>query len=253
MGVRAGIIAGVKEILALLVQLQLLDDKIRNQRRRLDSIPGELNEREAAFAAQEAGAEQLEAERKARLIRVNELENEVRSNEERIAKLEDQLLRTRDAGSIRVGQHEVDGLRDKVSTDQEEALTLLEEIETLEQQRDVARADVETKRAELEQFRHVVDSDEKELGQVLSAFQVERDELLKPLSGKPSLVYQRVGEARSGKSVVPLRGGACVGCGMSLNPNDQLKVKAAKALFQCRSCSRILVEQELWSAAVPAE
>jgi predicted nucleic acid-binding Zn-ribbon protein len=241
----------VKEILALLVRLQLLDDRIRDQRRRLDSIPSELDERESLFTALEAAAEQLEAERKARLIRVNELENDVTSDEERITKLEDQLLRTRDAGSIRIGQHEIDGLREKVSTAQEEALGLLDETEALETQRDTAREEVEERRIELAQFRKIVVADTEELGGVLTGFETEREGLMKPLSGKPSLVYEKVA-SRSGKAIVQLRGGACAGCGMSLNPNDQLKVKAAKALFQCRSCSRILVEQELWAEVAPA-
>jgi len=242
----------VKETLASLVRLQLHDDKIRNQTRRLESIPAELNERESLFSAQEAGAEQLEADRKSRLIRIKDLENEVSSNEERIAKLEEQLLRTRDAGSIKVGQHEIDGLRDKVSTDQEEALSLLEEVEELETRRDEARAAVEEQRAELEQFRQVVVNDEKELGAILGAMQAERAEMLKSLQGKPIQVYDRICGARNSKGVVALRGGACAGCGMGLNPNDQLKVKAAKAIFQCRSCSRILVEQDIWAAACPA-
>lgn len=243
----------MKETLATLVRLQLHDDKIRNQKRRLESIPGELNEREALFSAQEAGAEQLEADRKSRMIRIKDLENDIATNEERIAKLEEQLLRTRDAGSIQVGRHEIEGLRDKVSTDQEEALTLLEEAEELESKRDEARAAVEVERAELEQFRQVVAADEKELGAVMDGLQAERDEMVKELQGKPIQVYDRVKEGRNGKGVVALRGGACAGCGMGLNPNDQLKVKAAKAIFQCRSCSRILVEQELWAAACPAE
>lgn len=243
----------MKETLASLVRLQLHDDKLRIQKRRLESIPGELSEREAVFAAQEAGAEQLEAERKARLIRIKDLENEVAANEERIAKLEEQLLRTRDAGSIKIGQHEVEVLRDKVSTDQEEALSLLEEVETLEGQRDEAREAVEEQRSELEKFRKVVIADEKELGAILAVMQAERDEMVKQLQGKPIQTYERVSQGRTPKGVVALRGGACAGCGMSLNPNDQLKVKAAKAIFQCRSCSRILVEQELWTASCPAE
>ncbi len=243
----------MKETLASLVRLQLHDDKIRNQKRRLESIPAELNEREAVFSAQEAGAEQMEAERKARLIRVRDLENDIASTEERVEKLEEQLRRTRDAGSLKVGQHEAEQLRDKISSDQEEALALLEEAENFEGQRDEARKQVEEQRAELEQFREVVAADEKELGAALAAMEAERDQMVQTLQGKPIQVYDRITTGRNSKGVVALRGGACAGCGMGLNPNDQLKVKAAKAIFQCRSCSRILVEHELWTAACPAE
>jgi uncharacterized protein len=241
----------VKEHLALLVRLQHMDDRIAVQQRRLESIPGELSEAEARFAAKEAAAEQFEAEKKSCLIRAQDLENTVSIDEERIAKIEDQLNRTRDAGAIQIAQHEATGLRERVSSHQEEALRLLEEADGLTVQRDQARAEVAEQRAELGRFRTIVASDLTELGQALEDIKAERENLIQPLTTKGKDLYQKIFEARNRRAVVPLRSGACGGCGMGLSPNDQLKVKAAKGFFQCRSCSCILVEQDLWSAAVP--
>lgn len=246
--VRRVILSRVKEQLVSLVRLQHLDERIRTQTKRLASIPEELGEREAAFSAREAAAEQLEAERKSCLARAQDLENDVAKHELRITKLEEQIHGARDAGAVGVAQHEADGLRAKVAAAQEEALQLLEEADRYSADRDTARAEVEEQRKELESFREVVVSDEASLGEALAALQGERAELEQPLSTAARELYARVADARQGRAVAVMRGNSCSGCGSNLPPNEQVKVSAANALLPCRSCGRILVPQEVWAA-----
>ncbi len=78
--------------LSQLILAQLLDKRLVVLQRRLDSLPVELTEREASFAALQAEADEVIAERKASLARSNDLENQVRTRDERIAKLETEGL-----------------------------------------------------------------------------------------------------------------------------------------------------------------
>lgn len=246
--VRRVILSRVKEQLVSLVRLQHLDERIRTQTKRLASIPEELGEREAAFSAREAAAEQLEAERKSCLARAQDLENDVSKHEERIKKLEEQIHGARDAGAVSVAQHEADGLRAKVAAAQEEALQLLEEADRYAAERDEARASVEEERAELTNFREVVVSDEASLGEALEELQAERSVLEGPLPTAAKQIYAKVAEARKGRAVAVLRGNSCSGCGGNLPPNEQVKISTANALQTCRACGRILVPQEIWAA-----
>lgn len=246
--VRRVILSRVKEQLVSLVRLQHLDERIRTQSKRLASIPEELGEREAAFSAREAAAEQLEAERKSCLARAQDLENDVAKHEERIAKLDEQVHGARDAGAVTVAQHEADGLRAKVAAAQEEALQLLEEADGYEKQRDEARAAVEEERAELVSFRDIVAQDEASLGEVLAGLQKERGSLEEPLPSAAKQTYARVAEARNGRAVVAMRGNSCAGCGANLPPNEQVKVTGSNSLATCRSCGRILVSMDVWAA-----
>ncbi|MCH2102319.1 MAG: C4-type zinc ribbon domain-containing protein, partial [Planctomycetes bacterium] len=242
------ILSRVKEQLVSLVRLQHLDERIRTQTKRLASIPDELGEREAAFSAREAAAEQLEAERKSCLARAQHLENDVSKHEERVQKLEEQIHGARDAGAVSVAQHESDALHAKIGAAQEEALQLLEEADRYATERDSARAVVEEQRAELTSFREIVVSDEASLGEVLKELQAERLVLSAPLAETAKQIYAKVAEARNGRAVAVLRGNSCSGCGANLPPNEQVKVGAATALHTCRSCGRILVSQEIWVA-----
>jgi len=237
----------VKSELQNLVRLQLLDEQVRIQRRRLDSIPEELGEREAALAAREAGVAQHHADRESCLTRAQQLEEECNGHEVRIEKLEAQMRELADAGSAAIARHEADALRGKVSVAQDEALSLIEQAEQFAAQAVEANEACEEQRAELEQFRKIVIEDQASIGERLSALEVQRDELFEPIGSNARLIYEKIAEARDGRAVVPLRGKSCGGCGSPLPPNEQMKVSAAKSLNQCRSCGRVLIPAELWA------
>lgn len=245
---RRVILFRVKEQLIALVRLQQLDERIRVQRNRLASIPEELGEREAAYSAREAGAEQMEAERKSCLARAQDLENDSAKHEGRLAKLEEQIVSARDAGAIAVARHEADGLRVKVAEAQEEALRLLEEADQFAKSRDEAREALQEQRDDLESFRAIASTDEQSLNQELRELEQDRAALQAPLLSTATAIYEKVAGSRDGRAVAPLRGGSCAGCGANLPANEQAKVAMAKALYQCRSCSRILVSMDVWSS-----
>lgn len=238
----------MQEHLATLVRLQHLDERIRVQQRRLDSIPAELSERESALSARDAQAEQHEAQRKANLARARDLENDAAQAEARVAKLDRQALEARDAGSAEIARHEAEALRAKIGAQQEEALNLMEDADRLATERDAARAALDEERGELGRFREIVDSDLRELGAEAEAMQAERNALLGTLPTGARQVYEKIAGAR-GRAVAVLRGNSCGGCGTSVPPNEQIKVQAAKAVIQCRACARILVPQAVWAGA----
>ncbi len=231
-----------------MVQLQQLDEKIRVQQRRLASIPPELGEREAGYAAREAALGQIEADRKGCLARSQDLENDVLQAEERIGRLEQQTLEARDATSVTVATHEAEQLRAKTAGLQDEALSLLEEAETLEQQRDSERTRLKEEAEELASFRSNAQRDEADLGAGIAALQAEREALCAPLTSQLLQDYKRIADARKGLVVVQLKGRSCGGCGMSLKPNDLIRIEKAAVVVTCSSCGRILVTPATWAS-----
>lgn len=246
--VRFVILCNVKSELQNLVRLQVLDEQLRTQRRRLDSIPEELGEREAALAAREASVAQHHADRESCLTRAQQIEEECGVHEQRIDKLDAQTRELSDAGSAAIARHEADALRAKVSQAQDEAISLMEQAEEFAQHAEQAHVACEEHRAELAQFRKVVIEDQASLTERLTELETKRGALFEPIGTNTKLIYEKIAEARDGRAVVPLRGKSCGGCGSPLPPNEQLKVSAAKSLNQCRSCGRVLIPAELWAA-----
>lgn len=239
----------MQETLEGLIRVQQLDKRLQVLKRRLGSLPIELAERESHFAALEAEADQAEGERKAALMRAQELENDVRVHEQRIAKLEKQALEARDPSTVQVARHESGKLREKISGQQEEALQMLEAAEAAEKRRDEARASVAEAAEEMELFRGNLTRDEKEVGGEAAKLETERNGKLAAVGMAARQAYEQLLDKYPGRTLAPMKGDSCGGCGTRLVPNDAVRVKAMNGLVRCPSCQRILVTQDLWSAA----
>lgn len=235
--------------LSQLILAQLIDKRLVVLQRRLASLPVELTEREASFAALQAEADEVAAERKASLARANDLENQVSTREERIAKLEKLALESTDPSSAQVARHEADGLRTANSDDQEEELELLERADVLAEKRTELAAKIADMEADLIAFRGNVETDKKDLLTEIENLTEQRGTFVSSVPSPMTQAFEVLSAKHPGKAVVPLKGDSCGGCGTRLVPNDRVRVQAAKGLIRCPACTRILVTQELWLKA----
>jgi predicted nucleic acid-binding Zn-ribbon protein len=235
--------------LSQLILAQLLDKRQVVLQRRLDSLPVELTEREASFAALQAEADEVAAERKASLARSNDLENQVRTRDERIAKLEKSALESMDPSSAQVARHEAEAHRKSNSDDQEEALELLDRADTLDEKRKELAGKIEEIEGDLMAFRSNVEQDQQDLQKECVALAAQRTEFVDKVPSPMLSAFETLSAKHPGKAVVPLKGDSCGGCGTRLVPNDRVRVQAAKSMIRCPACTRILVTQEMWAKA----
>lgn len=233
--------------LSQLILAQLLDKRQVVLQRRLDSLPVELTEREASFAALQAEVDEVVAERKASLARSNDLENQVRTRDERIAKLEKSALESMDPSSAQVARHEAETHRKSNSDDQEEALELLDRADILEEKRNELAVKIEDMEGDLNAFRSNVAQDQQDLQKEGEELAIQRSELVGKVPSPMLSAFETLSAKHPGKAVVPLKGDSCGGCGSRLVPNDRVRVQAAKSMIRCPACTRILVTQEMWA------
>ena len=239
----------MRSTLESLIRVQQLDKRLLILRRRLESLPAELGERESHYAAVEAEADQADGERKAALGQAQEYENDVRAREVRIAKFEKQALEARDPSTVQVARHEAHRLREEVSRLQEDALQMLEAAEAAEARRDATRLRVDAMAEELGLFRANVERDQAEVGGEADRLAAERATMLGGVELAARQAYETLSEKHPGRAVAPVRGDGCGGCGTRVVPNDAVRVRAMTAVVRCPSCQRILVPQDVWSAA----
>lgn len=218
-------------------------------RRRADGLPIELSERGAQVSALAAEADQADGERRAALSKAQELENDVRTREQRVGKLEQQVRELRDASAAKVAEHEAAELRVRSAEAQDQALGLLERAEALEARGVELRRRVGAAREDLERFRATVEADAAGLRAEIASYASRRDALLETLDVATREHFAVVGKRTPGKIVAPLKGDSCGGCGTRMVPNDAVRVRAKSAWFRCPSCARFLVAPEVWAAA----
>ena len=239
----------MQEVLTHLLQAQAVERRLGVLQRRLDSLPTETAERQAKLTALEVELEQASGERKASLVRANELENAVLTREERIDRLEKQAVEARDASAAQVARHEAGELRKANSADQEEALELLERAETLEAERARKETEVASVREDLAGFKEQAEADAAELEAEAAGLRADLDRELDAVGAQRRDLFETLAARYPGKAVMPLKGDSCGGCGTRLVMNDQVRIKAMKALVRCPSCTRILLPAELAAEA----
>lgn len=230
-----------------LIKAQELDKRIVVLRRRLESLPIEVGERESALLAMQAELDDAKAERKGCLAKAESIEVEVSSREVRIDKLDRTATESSDASICKVAQHEATGWREKNSADQEIALNLLDRADEFTAKIERLSPEVEQAAADLESFRKTVKVDAADFQKDLDTFLLQRAAHLQGVNSAVAKAFEALSERHPGVAVSPLRTDSCGGCGTRLVVNDRMRVQAMKSPVRCPSCTRFLVPQEFFN------
>lgn len=236
----------MQDTLERLTAIQALETRAIVVRRRLDSIPPEVQERQQGVLEQEAALDAVVADIRAAQVRLQSLENDIRDEQARIQKLEVAINMAKDASSIQHALHEKEGHRAAIGRAEDESIELLGRIE----QGEASVLQLKSKIAELahefDAFRTTAEQDEAELRSDLNRLEEEMRGHEESVSVVTLKTFRELLECRKHRAVVPLRGESCGGCGMSIPKNEQVKVQAMHTLERCPSCQRILVTQAMF-------
>jgi predicted nucleic acid-binding Zn-ribbon protein len=232
-----------------LKELQRLDREIREAELKAESFGPELE-------AVENAALQLETEAGATRARLQEMKLDERrhelSAEEKRARskvLQERLGNVRNVREEAAVTAELDMVRRALESEEQDALTLLDQIRKLEmklqEQEDklaAARAEVEPRRQELIGARQAAEADVGELKR-------RRDEFARTLNPRQLQLYQGI-RGRSGRQAVAelTADGACGHCFSVMPLQIQNEVRHGADLVRCEACGVILTAPD----ALPA-
>jgi hypothetical protein len=229
------------EVLPKLLELQRLDLKISRLQQSLKRAPAELKNRQAAVAAIDAKAKQVDD--RVRLLKAQILlrENERKGHQGKIDKLKEQASEVRSNKEFVAFRSEIANLQAECDRLDGETLKIMEVVEQ-----------AEAKLAEFEQEKqHELDQAAKaraEIDEKLADVRAERDGLLEDrpalLEGipkEPLQVYEKVHRAR-GRGMAALEGAYCSACGDVQTRNDVYAVQNRTRPVFCGGCNRILYQ-----------
>ena len=228
-----------------LKELQRLDREIREAEIRAEAFGPELE-------AVETVALQLETEAgatKARLqeMKLDERRHELSADEKRARGkvLQERLGAVRNVREEAAVTAELDMVRRTLEGEEQDALTLLDQIRKLEMKLDeqeqklaAARAEVEPRRQELIGGRQAV---EFEIGELKR----KRDEFARTVNPRQLQLYQGI-RGRTGRQAVSelTRDGACGHCFSVMPLQIQNEVRHGSDLVRCEACGVILTAPE---------
>jgi len=226
-------------VIESLLKLQELDCRLRDRRREAHDIPMRQNEERTRLAQHEANLKAAEQELKNQQAAIKQLEMDVESQRDKMSKLRQQQQQLKSNDEFRAMEHQIDAVAGEIRKLEDRELVLMEAVEE-------ARRGVAERRKELEAEAAAVEDDVAALSRRLGVIQTELQQLegqrVGAVVGAESewlIRYERILERRD-KAIVPLEGGVCGGCHMTLPPSVLQKVKRSEGMVACEHCGRLL-------------
>lgn len=228
------------EDLGRLVELQQLDSEIAELEAASAAIPGRIRTMEEQLLQTKAALDAVtaETEKMQKLHRQKERDLEEANRE--LKKRQSRLYEIKTNQEYSAVLKEIEGLKQRVSTLEEEVLLLLDQIEVAVK----ARAQEEEKfrftQAEFLRDKQQREGELRELQGRLSALQVARGGQSRSVETSLLQQYLRLLKSRAGLAVAPARGGSCEGCHVALTPQLYNEVRRNEEILTCERCGRIL-------------
>ena len=227
-----------------MIQLQKLDNSILEVSLFLESIPSQISSIDDKIKESEQVVEiarnKLDQNQKKR----RDLESDVQSMKDRLAKYKSQLNTVRTnleyrslLKEIDQGQKKIDSLEEDIISEMMAADELDEKIRETEQESAQARETLSKKKDEINKSK---DDQDKEMAELLR----QKEEFLPRISSDSINLYSKLAQKLEGVAMSPVKGEFCSMCFMRIRPQMLNEIKAQTETILCENCGRILYYKE---------
>jgi predicted nucleic acid-binding Zn-ribbon protein len=227
-----------------LLILQDRDQKIRQIRAEIETVPLRRTSLEAQLAASRASVEGLK--QRARQVEIDRkrLELDVGTRTETISRLKTQQYQTRKNEEFRAIGHEIERYENeirKIEDDELELMVLADKVKA-----DLTEEEKKAIAAQNSIARQTADLEEKSkaLESQLQGLSKERSELAGKIDEDLLGRFERLFKSKGDAAVVAVEHGVCTGCHMKVTTATAAQVKAGKEIVSCENCGRILYLSE---------
>ncbi len=227
----------------LLVNLQRVDQSLREKQRVAEESQGRVAAIENALEAQTAAAAASRADLDQLTARQRDLEAKLAATEAKLRDRRMRVTRIRNEKELGLAKREMDILKDEVGTLETELVTVMEQVEA-------ATAKLAGIQAEVATLTAAMDTEVRDLREAIGRLTAEmelerakRQSLVGDVDAELRRRYELLFARRGGMAVVGIRGGICQGCHMNVPPQLFNQIQRGEQVIVCPNCQRILYWQ----------
>ena len=234
----------MKDQLRLLKELQVIDSRLTEIRKSMEALPERLKPAKQDLVKLEAMLEQERGQLTETSRWRSEQEDLTKREEEAVRSAKSKLQQSRNTKDYAAATREIDNKRRMMSERQEEMGKVIEAM-------DSTRARLEQREKDVAQLREHVAAEEATIAARVAELTAElasHESGRGALAGKVEKTLLRryeIVQRKKGIALVPVIGGNCKGCFMSLPPQLSNIIARGVTLESCPSCQRLLYRPEM--------
>lgn len=234
----------MKNMINALIAMQKIDDEIVAKKHIKKELPKRLKNLKDNVKITKEKVEKLKKDVDDNLVQQNLFEKEIKSNKEKIAKYENQLLNIKTNKEYKALNNEISNLKNANSQIDEKI------IKAMDKEADL-NVDFNSAKTEAKEAQKKLNSEEDDLNKEIVQVDKDIDELKnqrKEIAIKhlPRQLIKRYGMLitnKAGKAVAFVEKNSCSGCGVNLRPQLIIEIEKGKKIISCENCGRLLVNK----------
>jgi predicted nucleic acid-binding Zn-ribbon protein len=195
---------------------------------------------ESQLAATTAGVESLKQKGRQVEVERKNLELDVGTRTESIARLKTQQYQTRKNDEFRAIGHEIERYENEIRKLEDQELELMIEADKLKSELEAAEKIARTTKDTISRQLADLETKSKALETQQQELEKERETLAAGIDADLLDQFERLFNSKGDAAVVAVEHGVCTGCHMKVTTATASRVKAGKEIVSCENCGRIL-------------
>jgi predicted nucleic acid-binding Zn-ribbon protein len=231
----------MQDTIQALLALQELDSDLYRVKDELRRLPAERAARRAQIDTLVGRRDETHKRALDLKVKVKELEDVSTVARQRIRKVENEMAHSRaDVALHAAYAHQIKSLKKDISLADEQALTHMTEIETLENEEKRIQAEIDAAEKIFAEFSGNVDKEMASAQVRLKELEAQRKQRMAP-NIEPEIFqhYERLLQTREGIALAALEERICQACYIQVPVNLYVRVARGTAVVTCPSCDRI--------------
>lgn len=228
------------EEIALLIELQKLDNRIDSLNDLLFKMSDEIVEIQHNVSVKKDDYESAKAEfdkiKSEKLL----LENEYEQKKNLLSNAQKKLSSVKNSKEYEAVLKELDILKKEINTSEYKILELSDLLETSSKKTEEVADELKGLETLLDEKLKVKEDEDKEKKHELEDIEVARTELSGKIKKQFLSKYETIRKARNNLAIVRIENETCTGCYMKVPPQLYVDVKKNNAVYQCPNCQRFL-------------
>lgn len=227
-----------------LLVLQERDRRIAQLQQEKARIPIERGEIEARAREETATVEGLKQKAKQNEADRKNLDVEVESKKQQIAKYQVQQFQTKKNEEYQALTHEIQKVKEEIDELETRELELMVKSDEIGAQLKAEQAKLAELTKQFDAQKSAIAEREAAVDKELAQLRADRDMRAKEVDEDIYAKYQRIARSKGGTAVVGVQHGNCQGCHLTVTPTVAHLVKSGGSIVTCENCGRILYWNE---------